>query len=273
MLYYGLSLLVFSLFVYLYYWNNRWIELHQGVLMYEPPFVLKLINLKYYGRQTSFVIFALVCAIFFMMVQGLGYMTSLFYGVCISLLFYYLFLTQIKERETKKIITQLPYVLDVICFNLKVGKSLPQSIDAAYEISSDPIKSILLQLVMGNKLGVPMENVLSYICNKYNIKEMIFFSILLNNSNISGGSVINSFVSLAQSIRSQYLLNKKIKKNTSDNRTNFLVFSILILVIVWLNYDNIIELQSIPYGDKAINIAIFCGVTCLALLKYVSKVE
>jgi Flp pilus assembly protein TadB len=236
-------------------------------------FIVEFINDEYFIKTVgNFVILSVLFPALLVNEKDFSYVAAITSGVPAAAVLCY-FLRKKKIVATKDdVLIQMPYALDIICLNLKVGRNLRQAIQVVAKNVEYPVNKIFNKLVMDEEVGIPLNKTLSYLCRKYEIKEIVFFAIILNNSYISGTCSIDSFSSLASAIRSQQLLNKKIKKNTAESRNNATIMIFIILAAFIYNYQKFIDLYDMPYGADTFHLAIGLGLITIFLLHYVSRV-
>lgn len=137
-------------------------------------------------------------------------------------------------KYNKKLLDQLPDVVFMIARCLKVGVSLPRSLEIvatqAPEASSKLFQGVVHQVAMGKDLGEALDK----LCGSGGIREYRFFAVVIRLQARSGGGLAEILESFASTIRKRIQSRKKAVALASEARTSCYVLAGLPICMAFL---------------------------------------
>ncbi|WP_051608780.1 type II secretion system F family protein [Fodinicurvata fenggangensis] len=162
-------------------------------------------------------------------------------------------------RRQKKILAQLPDVLDMIVRSVRAGLPLTQSLMAVGDQIDEPLGSELSNIGRQTKLGVPLDEALLSVAERLDIQEFYFLVTSLTLQQKTGGSLADTLGNLSDLLRQRHQVRNKIKALSSEARASaYLIGSLPIALLGGMSVLNPGYLQPLFETDTG-NILLWIG--------------
>jgi tight adherence protein B len=136
---------------------------------------------------------------------GLGYLAADWIGLLIMLvvppLFLRVYIAFFYRRRTRRMIEQLPQLLDHTVRSLKSGRTLSDAVLGGIEASEDPLKKAMGRVQRNVQLGVNLPDAVSDFAELYEQDELRMFALGLKVNHRYGGNASELLENLIKLIR------------------------------------------------------------------------
>ena len=136
------------------------------------------------------------------------------------------------HRRVRRMVEQLPVLLDHCVRSLKSGRTLADAVLTAIEASSDPLKSSISRVSRNVQLGVSLPEAVSDFAELYERDEFRMFALGLKVNHRYGGNASELLENLIVLIRERDQGARKLKAMTGETRMTALVLGLLPVFVV-----------------------------------------
>ena len=136
------------------------------------------------------------------------------------------------HRRVRRMVEQLPLLLDHCVRSLKAGRTLADAVLTAIEASSDPLKSSISRVSRNVQLGVSLPDAVNDFAELYERDEFRMFALGLKVNHRYGGNASELLENLIVLIRERDQGARKLKAMTGETRMTALVLGLLPVFVV-----------------------------------------
>ena len=151
-----------------------------------------------------------------------------------------------------KVVAQMVEALTIMCNSLKVGLSLPQSMDRVVKGYPGPLAREFRLVLNKIQLGQSLEESLTEMGARLNRSDIDMLVSTINILKESGGNLAETFFIMAETIRERQKMDKKIKALTAQGMMQAKIISclpfFLIAMFYFMDKPYILPLLTKPLG-------------------------
>ena len=155
--------------------------------------------------------------------------------------------------KREKILSQIPFFLQILQSTLRAGYSFPQSLEFAEKEIEGPLKKQLQKLNQSLCLQVPLARALTDFSEALKSREMAFFTRATLIQLRTGGNLIRLFENLQQIFEDRIKLQRDLRAFTSQGRLSGWLMAGLwpasLLIFWWLSPQHITILFTTSIGQ------------------------
>lgn len=140
---------------------------------------------------------------------------------------YYLVLVTLKKRRRKRMIEQVPDVLELISSALKTGYSVIQTIDLVAKEDFEPLSEEFQQVYQAIRFGHSLEKALLDFESRVEIEEITALVDTIIITRETGGNLTSVIDRLLETLREKRQVKREIQSLTSQGRISATIVSIL----------------------------------------------
>jgi tight adherence protein B len=167
---------------------------------------------------------------------GLGYLAADWIGLLIMLvvppLFLRVYIAFLYRRRTRRMIEQLPQLLDHTVRSLKSGRTLSDAVLGGIEASDDPLKKAMGRVQRNVQLGVNLPDAVSDFAELYEQDELRMFALGLKVNHRYGGNASELLENLIKLIRERDQGARQLRALTGETRMTAWVLGSLPVILV-----------------------------------------
>jgi tight adherence protein B len=167
---------------------------------------------------------------------GLGYLTADWIGLLIMVvvppLFLRVYIAFLYRRRTRRMIEQLPQLLDHTVRSLKSGRTLSDAVLGGIEASEDPLKKAMGRVQRNVQLGVNLPDAVSDFAELYEQDELRMFALGLKVNHRYGGNASELLENLIKLIRERDQGARQLRALTGETRMTAWVLGSLPVILV-----------------------------------------
>ncbi|MBC3207279.1 type II secretion system F family protein [Pseudomonas sp. SWRI111] len=168
--------------------------------------------------------------------MGLGFLTASWAGLLIMLIAppvaLRVYIAIRYQRRIKRMIEQLPQLLDHTVRSLKSGRTLSDAVLGAIEASEDPLKTAMGRVQRNVQLGVNLPDAISDFAELYEQDELRMFALGLKVNHRYGGNASELLENLIKLIRERDQGARQLRALTGETRMTAWVLGSLPLILV-----------------------------------------
>lgn len=181
------------------------------------------------------------------------------------------------QRRLKRMIEQLPPLLDHSVRSLKSGRTLADAVLGAIESSNDPLKEAMGRIPRNVQLGVNLPEAVSDFAELYDQDELRMFALGLKVNHRYGGNASELLENLIKLIREREQGARQLSAMTGETRMTAWVLGVLPLLLVayfmLTNPGYMLGMWHDPTGQKMLIAAICLQIFgCLALWRMLRSI-
>lgn len=135
------------------------------------------------------------------------------------------------HSRVKRMVEQLPQMLDSCVRSLKSGRTLADAVLHAIETSADPLKSSISRVSRNVQLGVSLPDAAQDFAELYERDEFRMFALGLKVNHRYGGNASELLENLIVLIRERDQGARRLKAMTGETRVTALVLAVLPLLV------------------------------------------
>ncbi len=159
----------------------------------------------------------------------LAVITALIVGVVPWFIFRYL-----RKRRLALIEEQLPDALQLMAGAVKAGLSLPGAIKQIASELPVPLSQEFQMMLQEQRLGVALDDSLENLTHRAPIQAISLMVSAMRISNETGGSLAETLERAAQTLRSQFAMERKIKALTAQGKMQAWVVGLLPVLLFFV---------------------------------------
>ncbi|MBF4556803.1 type II secretion system F family protein [Pseudomonas sp. p50] len=136
------------------------------------------------------------------------------------------------RRRIRRIVEQLPQLLDHTVRSLKSGRTLADAVMGAIDVSEDPLKTAMGRVQRNVQLGVSLPEAVSDFAELYEQDELRMFALGLKVNHRYGGNASELLENLIKLIREREQGARQLRALTGETRMTAWVLGSLPLILV-----------------------------------------
>ncbi len=180
-------------------------------------------------------------------------------------------------RRVRRMVEQLPQLLDHCVRSLKAGRTLADAVLHAIDASSDPLKTAISRVSRNVQLGVSLPEAVQDFAELYERDEFRLFALGLKVNHRYGGNASELLENLIVLIREREQGARQLKAMTGETRITALVLALLPLIVggyfMFTNPAYLIGVWNDKGGQQLLLTAFAMQVVgCLALWRMVRSI-
>jgi tight adherence protein B len=156
-------------------------------------------------------------------------------------------LAWLAERRRRRFVQQMPQAVDLIARSLQAGHPVATAMSVAAQQMTDPFGPELKVVIAEMNFGLDRDTALRNLARRFPTPELRMFAASLEITRETGGNVSEVLLGLADRLRQQAQLRKKIEALSAEGRLSFWVVSAL----PFLAGGAILALRPAYYRDVA----------------------
>ncbi|MFJ7795183.1 type II secretion system F family protein [Pseudomonas sp. NPDC096950] len=164
----------------------------------------------------------------FLLADWVGLLTLLFAPPLVLRLY----ISWLYRRRLKRMIEQLPQLLDHIVRSLKSGRTLADAVMGGIEASEDPLKRAMGRVQRNVQLGVNLPDAVSDFAELYEQDELRMFALGLKVNHRYGGNASELLENLIKLIRERDQGARQLRAMTGETRMTAWVLGSLPMILV-----------------------------------------
>ena len=181
------------------------------------------------------------------------------------------------QRRVRRMVEQLPQLLDHCVRSLKAGRTLSDAVLHAIESSSDPLKSSISRVSRNVQLGVSLPDAVEDLAELYERDEFRMFALGLKVNHRYGGSASELLENLILLIRERDQGARKLRAMTGETRITAVVLAVLPLFVggyfMLTNPSYLTKVWNDPSGQHMLLTALAMQIIgCLGLWRMVRSI-
>jgi len=185
------------------------------------------------GRPTErfglwLILWALAMALGYFLADWIGLLLM----IVIPPLLLRLYIAILYQRRIKRMIEQLPQLLDHTVRSLKSGRTLSDAVMGGIEASEDPLKKAMGRVQRNVQLGVNLPDAVSDFAELYEQDELRMFALGLKVNHRYGGNASELLENLIKLIRERDQGARQLRALTGETRMTAWVLGSLPLLLV-----------------------------------------
>lgn len=173
-------------------------------------------------------LWALAMALGFFLADWVGLLLMIF----VPPLALRLYIAVLYQRRVKRMIEQLPQLLDHTVRSLKSGRTLSDAVMGGIEASEDPLKKAMGRVQRNVQLGVNLPDAVSDFAELYEQDELRMFALGLKVNHRYGGNASELLENLIKLIRERDQGARQLRALTGETRMTAWVLGSLPLLLV-----------------------------------------
>ena len=150
----------------------------------------------------------------------------------LPLLLLKLFVSWRYHRRVRRMVEQLPLLLDHSVRSLKAGRTLADAVLTAIDASSDPLKTSISRVSRNVQMGVSLPEAVSDFAELYERDEFRMFALGLKVNHRYGGNASELLENLIVLIREREQGARRLRAMTGETRMTALVLGMLPVFVV-----------------------------------------
>ncbi|MBK5532820.1 type II secretion system F family protein [Pseudomonas sp. TH08] len=175
--------------------------------------------------------------------MGLGYLLFDWFGLLVMVLapplVLRLYIAFLYRRRLKRMIEQLPQLLDHTVRSLKSGRTLADAVLGGIEASEDPLKNAMGRVQRNVQLGVSLPDAASDLAELYERDEFRLFALGLKVNHRYGGNASELLENLIKMIRERDQASRQLRAMTGETRlTAWVLGSLPVLLVSYFMLTN-----------------------------------
>jgi len=131
------------------------------------------------------------------------------------------------HRRLRRMIEQLPPMLDHAVRSLKAGRTLSDAVLGAIEVSDDPLKSAMQRVQRNVQMGASLDEALQDLAELYDQDEFRVFALGLRINHRYGGNASELLENLIKLIREREQGARQLRAMTGETRMTAMVLALL----------------------------------------------
>ena len=168
------------------------------------------------------------------------------------------------RRRMDKFLHHLPDAIELMVRGLRSGLPVTDAMKTIAEEVPEPVGPEFLDVVEGQKLGIPMEKGLERMHERVPLPEVNFLQIVVSIQRETGGNLSEALANLASVLRARKALKLKVKSITQEAKVSAVIIGAIPFFIIGalavLNPDHLQPLITTKIGNI---LAVFSAVWML----------
>ncbi len=135
------------------------------------------------------------------------------------------------RRRQEAFLDGLADAVDVIVRGVKAGLPLSDAMRVIATESGPPVGPEFLEIVEGQRLGVPIDQGLERLAERMPLPEVIFLSIVVGIQSKSGGNLAEALGNLSRMLRERKKMKNRIRAMSQEAKTSAVIIGALPVVV------------------------------------------
>ena len=124
------------------------------------------------------------------------------------------------KRRQEAFLEGLADAVDVIIRGLKAGLPLSDAMRVIASESGPPVGPEFLEVVEGQRLGIPIDQGLERVAERMPLPEVIFLSIVVGIQSMAGGNLAEALGNLSRMLRERKKMKNRIRSMSQEAKTS-----------------------------------------------------
>lgn len=203
----------------------------------------------------ALAVWAMVILLGFLLYDGLGLLLGMLLPV-IVLRFYVSFRYQ---RRVRRMISQLPQLLDHTIRSLKSGRTLGDAVLQGIDASGYPLNEAMSRIKRNVQLGITLPDAVQDFAELYEREEFRLFALGLRVNHRYGGNASELLENLIRLIRDREQAARQLRAMTGETRLSAVVLALLPVAMVGyfmvVNPSYLLHMWNDAAGQKMLMVA------------------
>ena len=183
-----------------------------------------------------------------------------------------------KRKARMKLFTkQLPEALDMTGRALRAGHSLGAGFQMVAAEIPEPLGTEFGRVYEEQNLGIPLEDALMNMCERVPSLDLRFFATAVILQRTTGGDLAEILEKISHIIRERFKIFGQIQALTGEGRLSGTVLlampPVLMLVMMFLNYEYVMLLFNTTIGNKMLAVAGFMQLVGAFVIKKIINIK
>lgn len=183
-----------------------------------------------------------------------------------------------KRKARMKLFTkQLPEALDMTGRALRAGHSLGAGFQMVAAEIPEPLGTEFGRVYEEQNLGIPLEDALMNMCERVPSLDLRFFATAVILQRTTGGDLAEILEKISHIIRERFKIFGQIQALTGEGRLSGTVLlampPVLMLVMMFLNYEYVMLLFNTTIGNKMLAVADFMQLVGAFVIKKIINIK
>jgi tight adherence protein B len=170
------------------------------------------------------------------LVGGLSFVTAALVGFASGMGLPRWILRFLAKRRQAKFTNEFANAIDVIVRGVKTGLPLGECRAIIARESPEPVKGEFVDLVEGQKLGIPLQECFDRMQESMPLNDVNFFSIVIAIQQTSGGNLAEALGNLSGVLRSRKMLAAKVAALSGEAKASAAILGGLPFVVMIMVY-------------------------------------
>ncbi|WP_137821146.1 type II secretion system F family protein [Pseudomonas sp. D(2018)] len=131
------------------------------------------------------------------------------------------------QRRVRRLVEQLPQMLDQVVRSLHAGRTLGDAVVRAIEASQDPLRAALTRVSRDVQLGVPLPDALQEVADLFEQEELRILALGVRVNQRYGGSATDLLNNLIKVIHEREQIARQLRAMTGETRFTAVVLALL----------------------------------------------
>ncbi|WP_249678019.1 type II secretion system F family protein [Pseudomonas abieticivorans] len=136
------------------------------------------------------------------------------------------------NRRMRRLVEQLPALLDHAVRSLKAGRTLTDAILGAVDDTLDPLKEVMARVQRNVNLGVSLADAMKDLADLYELEELRMLALGLSINHRFGGNASELLENLIKVIRERDQGARQLRAMTGETRTTAYILAALPLLMI-----------------------------------------
>jgi tight adherence protein B len=142
------------------------------------------------------------------------------------------FLNFMRRRREQEFLEGLADAIDIIVRGVKAGLPLSDAIRVIANETGPPIGPEFLEVVEGQRLGIPLDQGLERMFERMPLPEVSFLSIVISLQSKTGGNLSEALGNLSKVLRDRKKMKAKIRSMSQEAKTSAAIIGALPFLII-----------------------------------------
>lgn len=188
-----------------------------------------------------------------------------------------LWVTYKRKKRMKRFTKQLPEALDMVGRALRAGHSLGAGFQMVSAEIPEPLGVEFGRVYEEQNLGIGIEQSLRSMCERVPSLDLRFFATAVILQRTTGGDLAEILEKISEIIRERFKIFGQIQALTGEGRLSGTVLlampPVLMIVMMFLNYDYIMLLFNTEIGNKMLAVAGFMQLVGAFVIKKIINIK
>lgn len=221
----------------------------------------------------ALTVWAMVALLGYLLYDGIGLLLGLV-GPAIALRLY---VSVRYQRRVRRMISQLPQLLDHTVRSLKSGRTLGDAVLHSIDASAQPLSEAMSRIKRNVHMGISLPDAIQDFAELYEREEFRLFALGLRVNHRYGGNASELLENLIRLIREREQAGRQLRAMTGETRMSAVVLALLPVGMVGyfmlVNPNYLLHMWNDSAGQKMLMVAFTMQVMgCLALWRMLRSI-